>query len=101
MKNLEELQLMSTDITEIPALTVNHIDSFKKLIKLTIEGLKIKKIADYAFSHLDSLEKLDFMVSSIEKIPEHAFDLNKTTEKLILSYLRAFYLMERKLNAKV
>ena len=76
--NLQTLYVQGNNITEIPTNafrpTVGNQD---KLTNLHIIGDKVKKIGDNAFASLNSLQYLGIFDTSIDSIPEYAFNFEK------------------------
>ena len=78
--NLEELQLENNNITEIPSNIFNNQD---ELEFLTFKGKSIKKLGPRAFSSLHRLKSIEISYTSIEYIPEYAFEFDQESNQTI------------------
>ena len=80
--NLELLEFTDNNITEIPSnafhRTVGYQDKFKDL---RIGGKSIKKIGSRAFASLKELKSLLIYNTSIDYIPEHAFEFEEESDQ--------------------
>ena len=80
--NLEELELGFNGITEIPSNALQRVVGYQdELKRLYFGGLDIKKIGSRAFSFLRSLESIIFQQTSIDYIPENAFEFDEESNQ--------------------
>ena len=78
------MQLHENNITEIPSNAFNN--SQDNLNYLFLIGETFRKLGSYAFSKLKSLIHLDIIDTSIDSIPENAFEFNEeSNQSLVLT----------------
>jgi hypothetical protein len=81
MVNITRIDLYRTQITEIPPHAFKPLNGYQnKLTYLEFNNSPLKKIGNYAFYDLNSLEKLYFYVNQIDFIPSNAFNLRKPSQ---------------------
>ena len=86
--NLEELQLIDNNITEIPSNAFKSIIGYQdKLNILIIGGKSIEKIGSRPFYQLSALTSLHIYNTSIESIPEYAFEFEQESSLVLYLYL--------------
>ena len=80
--NLESLYLRDNNIREIPSNAFHKIGCYQdKLRKVSLLGNSIKKIGSRPFSQLRGLEYLTIWNTSIDYIPEDAFEFEEESNQ--------------------
>lgn len=83
-KNLNDLYVINTNITEIPSNAFTPINGFQdNLTELRISGHNLVNISSNAFYNLNSLSDLDIHYSSIKTIPSNAFHFHSESNNTI------------------
>ena len=95
-----EIDLFYNNITEIPSNAFKNIVGEQDELKiLFLQGKSIHNLRNNAFSSLKSLEFLDISYTSIDFIPEIAFEFNEESEQqLIISLFANRYLKSSELS---
>jgi len=87
IKNAEFIGLGLSNFPEIPANAFRPINGFQnKLTGLDISG-KIKKLGDFAFYNLNSLEYLNLIDILVDHISSNTFNFEKESKKTLDLYL--------------
>ena len=82
--NLEVLQLTKNNITEIPSNAFHKMACYQdKLRDLTIGGTSIREIGSRPFSQLRGLKYLTISDTSIDYIPEYAFEFDEESNQIL------------------
>ena len=82
------IHLGFNNIAEIPSNAFkNIVGEQDKLEILWFNGISIKKLGNNAFSQLNSLTQLYITYTSIDFIPEYAFEFNEDSDKRLVIYI--------------
>ncbi len=74
MENIEDIRLLSTNLTEIPSNAFKPVNGFQDKLKIvSFWNSSIHKLGDNAFSNLNSVTDLILSQNSINFIPANAF----------------------------
>jgi hypothetical protein len=97
MKNLEELRIELTNITEIPSYAFKSLQNKLKIV--CISGINLKTINSFAFYNLNFLTNIHIEYSSIHNIPSDAFSFRTESNETISITLDSILINGTNINA--
>lgn len=88
LKNIEYINIVGTQITEIPSYAFKPLNGYQYKLKTAAIWLSpITKLGEYAYYYLDSVNHITVSRSLIDYIPSHAFELRQESKEKIDIFL--------------